>query len=77
MARPLFVTATLSEARRLAVEGLDVVLIVDVAASTSVARLLAEVRPGLVHLFVGQVSDPVAHEAAQEMAAELGARRAE
>jgi hypothetical protein len=77
MARPLSVTAALSEARRLAVDGLDVVLIVDAAGSAGVARQLADVGPGRVHLFVGQVSDPVVHEAAQEMAAELGARRAD
>jgi hypothetical protein len=77
MARPLLVTATLSEARRQAVEGRDVVLIVDATGSAGVARELADVGPGQVHLFVGQVSDPVVHEAAQEMAAELGARRAE
>jgi hypothetical protein len=75
MAGPLFVTAEVPEARCRAVAGHDVVLIVDAAASASTARALAALGPGRVHLFVGDVAEPAVRQAADEMAAELGARR--
>jgi NAD(P)-dependent dehydrogenase (short-subunit alcohol dehydrogenase family) len=70
---PLPVTASLEEARRRVAAGEHVVLVVDPGDSAGVAAQLAP-GPGRASLMVGDVSDPLVRQAAEEMAAELGAR---
>ncbi len=77
MDRPLAVTVAFDEARRRAAAGREVVLIVDAAESASVARQVAGLGPGRVHLFIGGPADAAVLAAAEEMAGELGARRVE
>ncbi len=74
----LVVTGSVAEAVGQAQAGRHVVLVVDASASASVARsladALAEGAPGRVHLFIGRAGDPAVADAAEAMAAELGAR---